>query len=140
MHASRAGNLRRRAYTGRDHERARHRAGGAVTLPDVLRGLQTPGAWQWLVLPALGAGALIVGRLLGSLTARAVRLIARRTPSTWDDALSERLPGPLSLLWAAGIAYAAKTWLSLAPRASAIAGRVLGITAVLAVFWLLLRG
>jgi MscS family membrane protein len=65
-------------------------------------------AWQWLaVLVALGA-AVVAGLLLGRLVVAALARIVRRSRTTLDDQLVERLRGPFGgllvvLLWRAAV-------------------------------------
>lgn len=62
--------------------------------------LQRPGPfdvrwWQWLALPAVIAVAIMVGSLAGRVLQTVFRRLVRRTSSTWDDVVLERLGAPL---------------------------------------------
>jgi MscS family membrane protein len=95
--------------------------------------------WQWLAAPFALAAAASAGRVLGGATRWVLARLVRRTRSTWDDAVLERLGGPLSLLWALAVLGLGLPLLDLAPPAEAFVERLLGAAFLLAVFWILLR-
>jgi MscS family membrane protein len=91
--------------------------------------------WQWLALPVFVALALLVGALLGWATRRVLGHLATRTATRWDDALLDRIAGPLRMLWAIAVFTALRPWLDLDEDASAVLDRVLRAATYLAVFW-----
>lgn len=118
-------------------------AGGAAAtvLPHALRAMGPRGLmwWQWLALPLLAAGALVVGRVLGALTRSVLRRIAQRTPSEWDERWLARVAPALTAVWATAVAAFALPWVEL-PRGPAETGAsILAAAGVFAVFWVLWR-
>lgn len=91
--------------------------------------------WQWLALVVV----LIAGWLLGSLASRLCRALLRRgvsrTKTEADDALLERIAGPLTLGWTAGASYVLLPWVGLHDGAASAATRTFRILAVVALFW-----
>ncbi|MEO6775576.1 MAG: mechanosensitive ion channel family protein [Kofleriaceae bacterium] len=75
--------------------------------------------------------ARIVTRVLSAIAARVVR----RTQSTWDDRLVERLGGPFSLLIGLQLFRAALGWIELAPRATGLIERTCGTAMIAIVVW-----
>ena len=59
--------------------------------------------WQWAALPALVLGAWLGGLILGRVTRAVLGWLAKRTSTTWDDALIHRSAGPLTLAWTLAI-------------------------------------
>jgi MscS family membrane protein len=76
-----------------------------------------------------------VGALLGWATRRVLGHLATRTATRWDDALLDRIAGPLRMLWAIAVFTALRPWLDLDEDASAVLDRVLRAATYLAVFW-----
>src|SRR5262245_35013674 len=80
--------------------------------------------FQWLGL----AGIIVVSFLFGRLDARLVRAVlgrlVRRTESTWDDIIVDRLAGPISAALALALAAALVPLLDLPPDASRVAYRI----------------
>jgi MscS family membrane protein len=95
--------------------------------------------WQWLALPVLGLLALVLGRVLGSLTTSLLRRIFKRTTNRWDERLLERTSPALTLLAAVVVASILLGWLALLPTAEAFVRSCLGGIATVAVFWALWR-
>jgi MscS family membrane protein len=95
--------------------------------------------WQWLALPVLLVLALILGRVLGVVTATFLHRLFRRTPTEWDERLLERTSPALTLLWGVGVAAVLLPWLALLPEAHRTFRSLLGGVATIAVFWALWR-
>ncbi len=95
--------------------------------------------WQWLALPALVVGALIVGRLLGAVTRGLLLRVARRTASSWDERWLARVAPALTVAWAIVVAAVALPWLELPPSAARFVSAVLTAGGVIAIFWTLWR-
>ena len=95
--------------------------------------------WQWLALPVLALAALVIGRLLGTITRSILHRLARRTPTQWDERLLERTAPALTIFWAIVAAVALLPWLALLPEAQGFVRSLLGGAATLAVFWALWR-
>jgi MscS family membrane protein len=95
--------------------------------------------WQWLALPLV----FLVAWLLGALSARvARRLLARaamRTGAQWDDAIVERLPGPLTLAFSLLVAVPLVGALGLPAAAEKAAATLVDTGLFVAFFWALLR-
>jgi MscS family membrane protein len=84
---------------------------------------------------AIVIGGDLIGRGLLALLGRAVR----RTSVSWDDALLERLSGPLRGGCVLAIGAIARPWFALDHRGQAVAGQALLAATVVVMFWLLLR-
>jgi len=65
--------------------------------------------------------------------------LAKRTSTTWDDALIHRSAGPLTLAWTLAIISTGLPWLALSPQARALAGRLVSTAFLMALFWMLWR-
>jgi MscS family membrane protein len=96
--------------------------------------------WQWIALPLLFVGALLVGRALGFATRKVVGRVTARTETVWDDALLARLGPPLAFTWALVAVYVALPWIGLYPPAVAFMERLLRAGALIAIFWFGVRG
>jgi MscS family membrane protein len=110
-------------------------------LPDVLL---RPGPrellwWQWLALPLLLVLALALARPLAFLTQSLLGRVFARTRTEWDDALLERLRGPLRLGWGLAVAAACIPALELYVPARLFVGQTLRAAATVVFFWALLR-
>lgn len=110
-------------------------------LPDVLL---RPGPrelllWQWAGLLLVVALSWLAGLLLSALGRRTLVAFARRTRAGWDDALVERLSGPLTLLSAALVFYLVAPLLSLYPPAVAFVHSGLRVVVMVGLFWAVLR-
>jgi small-conductance mechanosensitive channel len=77
--------------------------------------------WQWIALPVLGLAALVIGRVLGALTAAFLHRISARTATEWDDRLLKRTAPALTLLWGVAVAALLLPWLALLPGAHGLA-------------------
>jgi MscS family membrane protein len=95
--------------------------------------------WQWLALPLLIGLALAAGRFVGSVTARVLHRLLRRTRVQWDERLLRQVAPALTLLWTVAAAALLLPWLALGARASGPARAILGGAATIGVFWVLWR-
>jgi len=91
--------------------------------------------WQWLALPVALALALVLGWLLGWMTRRVLGNLAKRTETTWDDLLLERLGPPITFFWSLVVATAVRPALALDGAFDDLIGRALKAGFFLAVFW-----
>jgi MscS family membrane protein len=91
--------------------------------------------WQWLALPALVLLALALGAVLGWVTRRLLGQLTARTRTTWDDAIVERVSGPLTFLWAVAVYTAFHPWLVLTDGANAAIQHTLRAATYLALLW-----
>jgi len=95
--------------------------------------------WQLLALLPLVVLALLLAIPLASLTRKALLLAARRTRSSWDDALAVSMRGPLRVAWLLILLRVALPWLIFAPEALGHLYRVLIALAWVDFFWVLFR-
>ena len=93
--------------------------------------------WQWLAIPALAVIALIIGRPLGAITRNILQRVFKRTRTTWDDRLLERVGGALGLIWAVAVFRLMLPGLAL--TSPEVVHRVLAALVVVATFWALWR-
>ena len=91
--------------------------------------------WQWLALPLLAVIAWIVARLLMLPVVVVGRRLLKRTAATWDDALLERLRGPLALGLAVLFVYLALPSLLLVAPAESFVQRTLKVIVLVVMFW-----
>ena len=117
---------------------------GRMVLEHIPEPLARPGPgellyWQWIAAPIALALAWMLGRLLSFLTRAILGRIAARTSMKWDEALLERIGGPLTLGWMLASLYAALPYAGLYQPAEATVKRVLGAAALGAMFWGMLR-
>ncbi|HET8540084.1 MAG TPA: mechanosensitive ion channel family protein [Anaeromyxobacter sp.] len=91
--------------------------------------------WQWLAIPVLVALALAAGAALGWVTRRVLEHLARRTRTTWDDVLLDRVARPLAALWAIGVFTALAPWLHLDVGAQKVTEHLLRAATYLVFFW-----
>lgn len=84
---------------------------------------------------AIAVSGDVTGRILLSLLGRAVR----RTTVSWDDALLERISGPLRGGCILAIGAVARPWFALDARGHHVAGQLLLAASVIVMFWLLVR-
>ena len=96
-------------------------------------------AGRWALVPLLLVAALVCGRLLSWLTVRALHRITSRTSNSWDDAIVDRMSGPLTLGWAVAGAFLAAPHVAVPAVAVDGLNRGLKIAFVAALFWALLR-
>ena len=111
-------------------------------MPGVLRGLGPFELfwWQWLALLATAVLAALGGVVLRRVTLAVTVRVARRTGVGWDDALVERLPGPVWLAWTIGLAALVVPWLELHSAADGWLRSVLAGALLVPAFWALYRG
>lgn len=107
-------------------------------------GLLAPGpkglsGWQWVALPLLALLALGIGLLLSWLTRAVLRPVVTRTLVAWDDALLERVRGPVALFWAIVALYFLAPALDLTGPAQVFLRRGIRAGSFIAFFWTLLR-
>lgn len=78
-----------------------------MNVPDFLLGNGPLGlTWfQWLAIATIAVGGIVFGKVAGRVVRAVIGRLVRRTRSTWDDVLLERLAGPLSA--ALGLAFVA---------------------------------
>ena len=109
----------------------------AKHLPDALLAPGPAGllVWQWLAVPVLVVAAYVVGSFLGWVTRAVLGHVASRTRTTWDDALLERVAGPLTFLWAIAVVTVVHPSLELGARAETYVEHVLRAATYLAFFW-----
>jgi MscS family membrane protein len=91
--------------------------------------------WQWLALPLAAVVALGLGWLLGWSARRVLGHLARRTDTSWDDLLLERIAWPMTLFWSLVVASALRPALALDGALHDVLGRGLKAGFFLAVFW-----
>jgi MscS family membrane protein len=106
-------------------------------LPEWLLGAGPGGLawWQWLAVPGLVFVALAAGALLGWATRRVGGRLVARTRTTWDDALFARTAGPLTSLWAIGVATLLLPAVALPAVAAGRIDHLLRAFTYLALFW-----
>jgi MscS family membrane protein len=95
--------------------------------------------WQWIALPLLALLSLLVGVGVSRLVVPVLRVIAAKTPATWDDAIIARLGGPLALATGVGVSFLALPLLALYPSAEKFVSGMLRTSFFVAFFWTLLR-
>jgi MscS family membrane protein len=91
--------------------------------------------WQWLGLPALGALAFLVSVAMGRLTTAVLRRLAKRTATQTDDAIIERLGGPVRLGWFGLLGEVGLYALALPDGAHGALTRLFRVLLSLGVFW-----
>jgi MscS family membrane protein len=95
--------------------------------------------WQWAALPLTLLLAWLAGAVLTRLTRVVASAITRRTPTTYDDVLIERLTAPLTLGWTVVVEIVLLKFLALDAEAHATAKAPLKALILVAFFWALLR-
>jgi MscS family membrane protein len=95
--------------------------------------------WQWIAVPGMLLGSILVGIVAGWATRKALHPIVKRTPTEWDDALLDRLGGPISLAWGLVFAYSCAPALALYEPAQNFVTHVLRGGELFAFFWALSR-
>lgn len=95
--------------------------------------------FQWLVLLAVILGSVLFGKLAGRLVRAIVGRLVRRTRSTWDDVLLERLAGPLSAALGLALGAALIPFARLTPEASGVAYRLVRAGYFAVFYWSLFR-
>jgi MscS family membrane protein len=106
--------------------------------------LLTPGPkellwWQWIAVLMIVFVAWAAGALLGRISRRVLTRVASRTSAAWDDALLQRLAGPLTLAWTIVLVYMSVHWLALYAPAQDFVNAALRGAAFVAFFWALAR-
>ena len=95
--------------------------------------------WKWFV-GLLGVPLVwLVTMGLASLLRRAALAVARRTKATWDDQFVERMRGPFRLFVGSALAAALPLALELDAATVSLSFRILRGSALVALFWGLLR-
>jgi MscS family membrane protein len=105
--------------------------------PLLLEGPQSLYYWQWIAIPLLAAGCVVVGRLLTSISNAIARRIAAKRP--WGVPLVRRVLRPLTMAWALALFWVFLPYLGLTLRAEDLVVRILRALAYLAFFWALLN-
>ena len=105
--------------------------------PLLLEGPKSVYYWQWIALPLLVAGCLVVGRGLAALSSSVARRLAAKWP--WAVRIVERLVRPATMAWALALFWASLPYLGLTLRAEDLVERMLRALGWLAFFWALLR-
>ncbi len=95
--------------------------------------------WQWLALPVAFLAAWLLGSLLSRVTRALLGRAARRTATTWDDAMLARMGSPLTVGWAIGVSRAVLALWRLPDQATALFQRWLAASALVVFFWALAR-
>jgi MscS family membrane protein len=95
--------------------------------------------WQWIALPLLAFLSLMLGVGVSRLIVPMLRLMAAKTPATWDDAIVARLGGPLALATGVGVSFLTLPVLALYPSAEKFVSGMLRTLFFVAFFWSLLR-
>lgn len=95
--------------------------------------------WQWAALLLSVLVGFTVGALLARLSRRVLMPLVKRTESTWDDALLERLSGPMTLGWALVIIKISVAYLELSKAADKFMDSVVRGAFFGAFFWTLGR-
>jgi MscS family membrane protein len=112
-----------------------------MDLPDFLQRAGPLGlTWfQWLVLLTVIVGSVVFGKLAGRLVRAVVGRLVRRTRSTWDDVLLERLAGPLSAALGLALGAALIPVAKLGSDASDVAYRLVRAGYFAVFYWSLFR-
>jgi MscS family membrane protein len=95
--------------------------------------------WQWLGFVVVPLLAWLLAVLMAAVLLAVARLIARRTATTWDDAVMGRLLGPLRLFLAAAFAFPLVGLLELDAQPTEWLIRFLRGLGAVALFWGLVR-
>lgn len=95
--------------------------------------------WQWAALCVLVAGTTAVSAATASLLTRVLRWLARLTPWRLDDALAERLRGPLGLVLAVGLFSLGRRFLEIAYVPSLVLSTLEVAVLVAAAAWAAMR-
>ena len=95
--------------------------------------------WQWLAIPSAALVALAAGRPLGAITRSILQRAFKRTRTTWDDRLLDRVGGALKMLWAIAIFRLMMPSLGLHDRSQFLVHAILTALVVITMFWALWR-
>jgi len=93
--------------------------------------------WQWIALPLLAAGALVLGRFLTFLSGLVAKRLLRH--HAWTEGLLVQLRRPTTLGWTLAAFAIALPFLALTLRAEDLLARGLRALGYLSFFWALLR-
>ncbi len=127
--------------SGAEQAVAEASVGLRASMPPALRqrsvlGLQR---WQWLGMPVLLLASWLLALALGGLTLLTFKRLVRRTRTTIDDAILERMVGPTRLLWLGLLGSLGVHLLALPAGADLWGGRLFGVLLSLGFFWGLSR-
>jgi MscS family membrane protein len=95
--------------------------------------------WQWIALAVLVSIGLVLGRLLGRLTALSLGRIARRTSTSYDDEVLRAASGPLTAFWSLLAMRGGVSMIGLSSQGSKVAAGAIGISMYMVFFWALMR-
>lgn len=95
--------------------------------------------WQWIALPVMLLASILVGVIAGWTTRKILHPIVKRTPAEWDDALLERLGGPIALALGLAFAWVVVPELALYEPAQVLFTQVLRGGVLFDFFWALSR-
>lgn len=95
--------------------------------------------FQWLGLLTILAVSVLFGKLAGRIVRAVAGRIVRRTRATWDDALLERIAGPLSAALGLALVAALLPALDLPRAAGSVAYRLVRVGYFLVFYWTLFR-
>ena len=106
--------------------------------------LDSPGplglTWfQWLVVLAVIVASVVFGKVAGRVVRSVVGRLVKRTRSTWDDVLLERLAGPLSAALGLALGAALIPVAKLTTDASEVAYRFVRAGYFVVFYWSLFR-
>ncbi|MCG3194852.1 MAG: hypothetical protein DIJKHBIC_04120 [Thermoanaerobaculia bacterium] len=95
--------------------------------------------WQWLAI--LGGFPLLLlgGRAVAWAVQRLLLRAARKTETTWDDALAARVSGPFSLAGAIFLGYILAPFLEMNETGYRFTSQVLAALAIFTFFWIAFR-
>ncbi len=95
--------------------------------------------WQWIALPVLVLTSWLIGIPLSRVSRRVLLIIAKKTHTTWDEALVQQLSGPLTLAWMLLLMALALPWIGLRLLAEDFAKSLLKGGFLFTFFWVLSR-
>ncbi|HKP64046.1 MAG TPA: mechanosensitive ion channel domain-containing protein [Polyangiales bacterium] len=94
---------------------------------------------QWIGMPIVLLLGFVIGYAFHRLSRAAVRPLARRTVTPWDDALIEALNGPLIVTWTLLSTFFLSPLLGLRPAAEQQAHHILRAAWLICLFWAFIR-
>jgi MscS family membrane protein len=95
--------------------------------------------WQWIGLLSLALVSWFLGFFLARITKAILGHLVKKTETKWDDAVLERIGGPLTLAWLIGVAAILLPLLGLPAGDETSARSVLQGGLYVVFFWALLR-
>ena len=95
--------------------------------------------WQWLAIPVLATFAHESCRPEGAINRSILQRLFKRTRTTWDDRLLERVGGALKLLWAIAVFRLMQPAIGLHPDSQAFVHKILAALVVITTFWAVWR-